>query len=97
MLIKREKKKHLFSKNWMAHICENLNSLHPGMVYEKLGWNWLSFPVEGDFKMFFSYCIFAIIFLVEKKTRATSFEFPFLEDALCQVWLKLAEWFWRRC
>ena len=23
-------------------------------------------------------------------------EFPSHEDALCQVWLKLAQWFWRR-
>ena len=23
-------------------------------------------------------------------------EFPLPKDAICQVWLKLAEWFWRR-
>ena len=23
-------------------------------------------------------------------------EFPLPKDALCQVWLKLAQWFWRR-
>ena len=24
-------------------------------------------------------------------------ESPSPKDALCQVWLKLAQWFWRRC
>ena len=33
------------------------------------------------------------------KGQAPSFEqiwIPFTQDALCQVWLKLAQWFWRR-
>ena len=54
--------------------------------------------LERMFK--FRQCIFAISQLSPLvKGRVPSlnkFESPSSEDAFCQVWLKLAQWFWRR-
>ena len=54
--------------------------------------------LERIFK--FRQCIFAISQLSPLvKGRVPSlnkFESPSSEDAFCQVWLKLAQWFWRR-
>ena len=58
-------------------------------------------PVVLEKKIFkFRQCILAIsYYLPLEKVGAfhlNKLESPSSKDALCQVWLKLAEWFWRR-
>ena len=60
----------------------------------KIGWNWLNGSGEEDFlilSMFFRYFIF-----ISPWKRAGPVESPSPKDALGQVWMKLAQWFWRR-
>ena len=57
-------------------------------------------PVVLEKKIFkFRQCIFAISWLspLEKGMALylNQLEFPSPKDALCQVWLKLAQWFWK--
>ena len=72
--------------------------LHPRMLCAKFGWNWSNGSGEKDFwisSMYF--CYFVII--SPCKGMALHFkklESPSPRDALWQVWLKLAQWFWRR-
>ena len=78
-------------------IWRNLNPYHPRMLVRRL--------IEIDSvvlekKIFkFRLCIFSIKnYLPLEKDGAlhlNKLESP-LKDALCQVWLKLAQWFWRR-
>ena len=72
-----------------SFIWTNLDPPHPRMVFAKFGWNWLSLPIEGDFKM--------LLYFRNYLPCRKIIWFSLLEDALCQVWLKLARWFWRRC
>ena len=48
----------------------------------------------------FCQCIFAISYYLPLEKGGAlylnKFESPSSKDALCQVWLKLAQWFWRR-
>ena len=80
-----------------AFIWTNLNPLHPWMHCDKFGWNWLSvfFLISSLYFRYF------VIISPWKRTRPLSFfrtnlKTPSHKDALCQVWLKLAQWFWRR-
>ena len=80
-------------------IWTNLNPLHPRMLCAKFGWNWLSGSGEEDFlilSMFFPY--FCNYLPLEKggALHLNKLESPSPKDALCQVWLNLAQWFWRR-
>ena len=91
-------------------IWTNLNPLYPRMLCAKFGWNWPSGAGEDDFSnllMYFRNLVnnFVNVFLQFRnshpleKGRAlylNKFESPSPKDALCQVWLKLAKWFWRR-
>ena len=71
----------------------HLSSLHPfcqGILFAKYGWNWPSGPKE--FSLFRNY-------LPLEKCMAlhlNKLQSPLPKDALCQVWLKLAQWFWRK-
>ena len=82
-----------------SFIWTNLNPLHPRMLCAKFGWNWLSGSGEEDFfKKFFK--VFSLVrnYLPLEKRGArhmNKLESPSPKDALCQVWLKLAQWFWR--
>ena len=71
-------------------------SLHPRMF----AWNWLSGSWEKDFMKIFLNCLFLFryIHLLEKggALNLNKLESPSPKDALCKVWLKLAQWFWRR-
>ena len=58
-------------------------------------------PVVQEKKIFkFCQCIFAFFFLSPLGKRwdrlFEKFESHLPKDALCQVWLKFAQWFWRR-
>ena len=80
-------------------IWTNLNPLHPRMLCATFGWNWLSGTGEEDFLNFVN--VFSLFrnYLPLEKGRAihlNKLESPLPKDALYQVWLKLAQWFWRR-
>ena len=82
-----------------SFIWTNLNSLYPRMLCAKFGWNWFSGSGEDDFlilSMFFHY--FCNYLPLEKggALHLNKLESPSPKDALCQVWLNLAQWFWRR-
>ena len=72
----------------------NLNPLHPRMLCAKFGWNWLSGSGEEDFK----FSLFRNYLPLEKggAPHLNKLESPSPRDTLCQVWLKLAQWIWRR-
>ena len=78
-------------------ISTNWNRCHLKMLCAKFGGNWLSCSGE-DFlnsSMYLHFCNY----LPLEKGRALNlkkFESPSFKDALCQVCLKLAQWFWRR-
>mgnify|MGYP003692070963 CR=1 FL=1 len=80
-------------------IWTKLNSLHPSMLCAKFGWNWLSGSGEEDFLILLMYFRFFVIISPWERAAAlylNKLESPSPENALCQVWLKLAKWFWRR-
>ena len=83
----------------MVLICKSLSLLHPRMLCVKFGWNWSCGSEEQDFKNFFSIFLLFRNYLSFEKGVAlhlNKLEFPLPKDALCQVWLKLAQRFWRR-
>ena len=83
-------------------MCFKVNPSLPKMRCAMFGWNWTRGCGEKDF-IFHQY-IFAIFVLSIisplGKEQGPSFEknneYPSIKDVLCQVWLKLAHWFWRR-
>ena len=80
-------------------IWTNLILYHPRLLFAKFGWNWSSGTGEEDFLNFVN--IFSLfrnyLPLGNGGTlHLNKQEFPSPKDALCQVWLKLAQWFWRR-
>ena len=80
-------------------IWRNLNPLHPRMLSAKFGWNWPSGSGEEDFLNFINVFYLFYNYLSLEKVRAlhlNKLESPSPKDALCQVWLKLAQWLWRR-
>ena len=80
-------------------IWTNLNPLHPRMLCAKLGRNWPSDSREEEFFNFINvFSLFRNYLPLEKggALHLNKFESPSPKDALCQVWLKLAQWFWRR-
>ena len=72
-------------------IWTNLNLLHPRILCAKFG------PVvlEKVFK-FHPYIFTFVISPLGKGRRSSFVQSPSLKDALYQVWLNLAQWFWRR-
>jgi hypothetical protein len=61
----------------------------PRMICAKSGWNWPALVLEKKI----------CYYLPLQKGAALHFnklEFPPPKDDLCHVWLKLAQWFWRR-
>ena len=80
-------------------IWTNLNPLHPRMLCTKFVWNWAIGSGEGRLlisSMYFRY--FAIISAWKKggALHLNKHESLSLTDALCQFWLKVAQWFLRR-
>ena len=88
-------------KGWAIYL-DNLISPHPLMLCAKFGWNWLSGSGEEDFlisSMFFSTISYICNYPPLEKGGAlhlNKLKSPSPKDALCQVWLNLTQWFWRR-
>ena len=100
MLIMRRKKNIInFMRIHWFFIWTNLNPLHPMMLWAKFGCNWLSGSGEEDFFNFDNvFSLFRNYLPLEKggALHLKKLESPLPKDALCQVWLKLAQWFWIR-
>ena len=79
-------------KNGWPFIWINLYTLHPMMIWAKFDWNWRFFKIVNLFSIFHNY----IPLEIEGAFHLNKLEFPSPKDDLCQVWLKLAQWFWRR-
>ena len=79
-----------------SFIWTNLNSLHPRLHCDKFGWKWLSGRRFLNFVNVFS--LFHNYLPLEEGgvLHLNKLESPSPKDALCQVWLKMAQWFWRR-
>ena len=80
-----------------AFILTNLNPLQPMVHCAKFGGNWPSGSGKEDFFNFVN--VFSLFrnYLPLEKDRAlhmNNVESPLAKDALCQVWSKLAQWFW---
>ena len=76
-----------------------LNPLHPRMHCDKFGWNWPSGSGEEFFFNFVNVFLLFRNYLPLEKSGAlhlNKLSSPSPKDALCLVWLKLAQWFWRR-
>ena len=76
-----------------------LESLHPRMLFAKFGWNWPSGSGDKRFLNFVDvFSLFRNYLPLEKggALHLNKLESPSPKNALCQVWLKLAQWFWRR-
>ena len=73
----------------------NLNPLHPRVLCAKFGWNWLSVSGEEDFNFNFVnvFSPFHNYLPLEKggALHLNKLESPSHRDALCQIWLKLAQ------
>ena len=77
----------------------NLNYLHPRMLCAKFSWKWLSGSGEEDFLISSMYFLLFRIYLPLEKGGAlhlNKLKSPSPKDALCEVWLKLDQWFWKR-
>ena len=82
-----------------SFIWTHFNCFHPTMLCVKFGWKWLSCSGKNYFSIL-SMDIFYLIIISPWKRRWPfiwkKFESPSPKDDLCHVWLKLAQWFWRR-
>ena len=78
-------------------IWTNLNPLHQRRHCAKFGWNWPSNSGE-DFKILSLYFCYFMLSPLGKfgALHLNKLESPLIKDTLCKVWLKLAQWFWRR-
>ena len=69
------------------------------MLCAKFGWNWPSGSGEEEIFNFINIFWLYHNYLPLKKDRAlhlNKLQSPSPKDTLCQVWFKLAQWFWRR-
>ena len=77
----------------------NLNPLYRRMLCAMFGLNWPSGSGEKDFLNVFNIILLFCYYLPLENVVAfhlNKLESPPPKNALCQVWLKLAQWFWRR-
>ena len=72
----------------------NLIPLYPRVLCGKFGWNWPNGSGEEVCWMLSKY--FAISLLSPLGIVCDPTVEQTWKDALCQVWLKLAQWFWRK-
>ena len=79
-------------------IWRNLKLLHPKMLCAKFSWNQFSGSGEKDFKILSMHFRYYVIINCKKDVtlQFKNIESPSTKDALCQVLLKLALWFWRK-
>ena len=68
------------------------------MLYANFGWNWPSGSRLLWIRFVIIYWLFCTYLPLEKggAHHLNKLDSPSPKDALCQVWLKLAQWFWRR-
>ena len=86
-------------KRVQPFIWTNLNPLYPIMLCAKFGWKKLRGSGEKDFLNFVNvFSLFRNYLPFEKglALHLNKLESPSTNNALWQVWLKLALWFWRR-
>ena len=78
-------------------IWTNLNFLHSRIMCTKIDWIWAAGSGEQDFKKVSIFLLFRYYLPLERDNplHLNKLEFPSSKDDLCQVWLKLACWFWR--
>ena len=74
-------------------IWRNLNPFHPRMLVPSLVEIGTLVLKKKSFK--FSECIFSILKLSPLWACGPSIKYPLPKDTLCQVWLKLAQWFFK--
>ena len=93
----KEEKNINFSIIYCFFIWRNLNPPHSRMLCAKIGWNWLSGSEKEFFNFVNAFSLFYNYLPLEKggALHLNKIESPSLKDALWQVWLKLAQWFWR--
>ena len=75
-----------------------LKTNDPRMLRVKFGWSWTScFWRRRFFKFFNVFLLFHNYLPFEKGValHLTKLKAPSPKDALCQIWLKLAQWFWK--
>ena len=80
-------------------IWTNYYPLHSRMLCAKFGWKWPSGTGEEAFwisSIFFRYFLIISPWKYGEALNLNKLESSSPKDALCQVWLKLAQWFWRR-
>jgi hypothetical protein len=86
-------------KRTSPFIWRNLNPLHQRIICTKFDWLWpAGFREEDFFKKFSVFLLFHYYLPLEKAIPLplNKLELPLPKDDLCQVWLKLVQWFWRR-
>ena len=79
-----------WKRDWI--IWTNLNPLHPRMLCAKFGCSWHCGSGED-----FQFSLFRYLSPWERECTfiLNKLQSPSLKDALCQVYLKSAQWFWR--
>ena len=80
-------------------IWTNLSPHHPSSLCAKIGWNWPSGSGEEIFLNFVN--VFSLFHKhlpleIGGVLHLNKLKSPLPRNALCQLWLKLAQWFWRR-
>ena len=86
------KKMWTFISTHLSHLCSRI-------LCAKFGWNWPSGSLRRRFLKVVNVFFYVAIIFPWKKCMALNlnkFEFPLPKNTLCHVWLKIAQWFWRR-
>jgi hypothetical protein len=83
-------------RTWLF-IGTNLNSLYPRIICSKFDWIWPAGSGEDFLKDFSVFFLFRYYLPLKRDNPLHLNRLEFLppKDDLCQVWLKLAKWFWR--
>ena len=82
----------------LNYFCLNLNLLHPRMFCANICWNRLCGSGKDLLDYINVFLLFCFCFPLKKSLglHLTKHEYPSSIEAVCQVWLQLPQWFWRR-